>query len=119
MIILLIAVCGGLGAALRYIVDTLLQQRAGVHPALSILLINALGSFLIGFSSAASVQTSAVIFAVITAACGGFTTFSTASLDTYKLLRQHAFGLAIGHALGQLAVCVALAFAGYFLASGI
>ncbi|WP_311477153.1 CrcB family protein [uncultured Gulosibacter sp.] len=115
-ILLLFAACGGLGAALRYILDTLLQERARMHPALSIVLINALGSFLLGYFGADIFEPSSIASLLIVFGCGGFTTFSTASLDTYKLLRQRAFALAAAHGFGQLALCVALASAGFLIA---
>lgn len=117
MTILFTAIGGGLGAMLRYILDTILKERARMHPALSILIINALGSLVLGFTAAVILEAPAIHTLLIIGVCGGFTTFSTASLDTYKLLQQRAFTLAVAHAIGQLAICVALAFAGFFIAS--
>lgn len=117
MTILFTAIGGGLGAMLRYILDTILKERARMHPALSILIINALGSLVLGFTAAVMVEAPAIITLPTIGICGGFTTFSTASLDTYKLLQQRAITLAMALAFGQLALCVALAFAGFFIAS--
>lgn len=117
MTILFTAIGGGLGAMLRYILDTILKERARMHPALSILIINALGSLVLGFTAAAIFAAPAVVTLPIIGICGGFTTFSTASLDTYKLLQQRALALALTHAIGQLAICAALAFAGFFIAN--
>lgn len=73
-----VAAAGGLGAALRYVVDLLVPARTGMPWAL--LLINATGSFALGMVVATTADDTwhAV---VSTGLLGGYTTFSAASLD--------------------------------------
>ena len=45
---------------------------------------------------------------VVTGVCGGFTTFSTASVETLTLLRARRAATALGYAVGSVVVCVAV-----------
>ena len=108
--LLLLALAGGAGAALRYIADTLLRERAGLHPGTSTLLINALGCLVAGAAGAALVLTAPYPelqppFSLALAVCAGFTTFSTASLDALRAaLERSARRFALVTA-GQLLAC--------------
>ena len=115
--IVAVGIGGALGSMSRYLVSYvwLVEQSLLGFPA-GTFTVNAAGSLLMGFLlEILGAGTASWLLSV--GFCGGFTTFSTASLDTYKLLQQRAFTLAVAHAIGQLAICVALAFAGFFIAS--
>ena len=73
-----VAAAGGIGAALRHVVDQAVPERARLPWAL--LVINATGSFGLGVlvSSTADSTWHAVVG---TGLLGGYTTFSSASLD--------------------------------------
>ncbi len=94
--VFLVMVAGGVGAALRY---GLSQRIRGV---LGILIVNVVGSFLLGFlvSHVFGLWWSP---ALTVGFCGGFTTFSTASVDTVALLRERRFlsggALSLAHLL--------------------
>lgn len=94
MTVLAMALAGGLGAASRLVVDGLVRSRAGRRFPYGTVLINITGSLLLG------VLTGLVLFhgapgAVRTVAgtgfCGGYTTFSTASFETVRLLEEDRF----------------------------
>ena len=91
-----VALGGALGAVLRYAVS-LIPVRGG-FPVLT-LLTNLLGALLIGFIAGAaeiSAPSPGLILFAKTGLCGGFTTFSPFSLESYGLLkarRQGAFWL--------------------------
>ena len=91
-----VALGGAVGAVLRYAVS-LIPVR-GSFPVLT-LLTNLLGALLIGFIAGAAEQRSfppGFLLFSKTGLCGGFTTFSTFSLESYGLLkagRQGAFWL--------------------------
>ena len=73
--------------------------------------VNVLGSFLIGLASNWG-QVPAVRFLVMVGLCGGFTTFSSFSLETLGLLRQGAWQKAAAYVGISVMVCVAATMAG-------
>ncbi|SDI40317.1 camphor resistance protein CrcB [Arthrobacter subterraneus] len=90
MIILFLSLAGGLGAGTRFIVDGLISARAGNSLPLGTFLINVSGSLLLGLlvGAALSGRISSE-WQLITGAgfLGGYTTFSTASVETVRLLQ--------------------------------
>lgn len=117
--ILLMALAGGFGAAARFSLDGWVKERIASQFPWGILLINVLGSFLLG------VLTGLVVDAGVdpdwrlvlgTGFCGGFTTFSTAMVDTVRLVREGAWRPAAANLLGTLAACVVAAAFGLGLA---
>ncbi len=50
--------------------------------------------------------------AILVGLLGGFTTFSTFSLDTLKLAESRAYGLAMLNIIGSVVTCVAAAWFG-------
>jgi CrcB protein len=112
----LAAVVGGGGAATRFVVDGMIRNRRG-YP-LATLVINVSGSFVLG------VLTGLVLFhgapgGLTTVAgvgfCGGYTTFSTASFETVRLLEQRRWSTAALHTLSTAALTVAAAAGGVAL----
>lgn len=89
---LLVFFAGGVGSALRYLVQLALQGR--VQPAQfpwATFAVNLLGCFLIGLFHALSSRfqlspETRLLFT--TGLCGGFTTFSTFCNESLSLLRQ-------------------------------
>ncbi|NLT25941.1 MAG: chromosome condensation protein CrcB [Microbacteriaceae bacterium] len=101
---------GGVGAALRYLVDTLLRERAGLAAGTSTMLVNTLGCLAAGVGGAGLVITALDTsqqwpFTALIALCAGFTTFSTASLDAWRALAERSFGRAAAWTAGQLLAC--------------
>lgn len=112
---LLVALGGALGAVTRFVVDGEIKRHFSSWP-LATLVINLVGSFVLGWAVAEhpSANVSAL---VVTGLCGGFTTFSTASVDTLTLARQHRPTAAFTYALGTLLLCVVAVWCGGRLAS--
>lgn len=106
---------GALGSLLRFLVSTWVQ-RSSLHafPA-GILCVNVLGSFLIGFcwSLAETFRFSdtARLF-LFTGLFGGFTTFSSFSLDTIVLLKTGAVRTALLNIAANNLLGLAAAFSG-------
>ncbi|QWS34262.1 fluoride efflux transporter CrcB [Curtobacterium aetherium] len=109
-----VALGGGVGAALRFVLDGLVKARVTRFP-LGTLLINVSGSFVLGLltglGEAGTIAAPAV--AVLgTGMMGGYTTFSTASVETVQLLRSGRTRLAVLNGLGMLVVSVGAAALG-------
>jgi len=110
---------GAVGAMLRYFLGAVIPKLDGGFP-LSTLLINVAGCFLLGFLAAAFARnglagTRVALFCQV-GLCGGFTTFSTFSSETFQLLQSGKAPLAVAYVvlslgLGVLAVCAATTLA--------
>jgi fluoride exporter len=109
---LAIALAGALGALARWGLGTWFGQRFPSFPW-GTLLINVSGSFLLGMLFAALIERAAgsptVRVALTTGLMGAYTTFSTFSLETFRLLEDGATGAALTNiglslALGLVAV---------------
>lgn len=111
---LIVALGGGLGAVCRYGMNFL--PIGGAFPVKT-LLTNLCGALLIGLIVGLSGQLpdSAVLFWK-TGVCGGFTTFSTFSLETVSLLEEGKLLEGGGYILLSVGLCLAGVAAGKRLA---
>lgn len=69
--------------------------------------INVAGSFVLGFLARVFVThtvSPSIVAALTVGVCGGFTTFSTYSADTLRLMDNAQWGRAATYALGSLAL---------------
>jgi len=85
------------------------------------LLINVLGSFVIGLVAGITLTPARVgmhpdvrIF-LMTGFCGGFTTFSAFSLQTLELLQGGEVVPALGYAIGSVVLCIVATYCGWLL----
>ena len=105
--VLAIAVMGGLGALARYGIDRALSRPSGSFPWGTVL-ANVSGSFLLGLLFALAIERaqgpSWVRMGLAVGLFGGFTTFSTFSLQTFRLIEDGSHAAALGNALGSLAL---------------
>lgn len=106
--------CGGFcGAVLRWLLT--LIPHAFAFP-LPVLLINAGGSFAIGLLYGVSLSRAAVnhhmMLLLQTGFCGGFTTFSTFSLDNLKLIENGRYMAAALNAALSVIICLAAVWLG-------
>lgn len=114
MTALLLALAGGLGAASRLVVDGMVRHHVRPGFPWATVLINVSGSFLLGLliGAGAGDRWHDVLG---TGFLGGYTTFSTASLETAGLLLDRRPLAAAANGLGVLVACVAAASGGYTL----
>ncbi len=111
----LVALTGALGAVLRLVVDGEIKHRFGWSTPWQTAIINVTGSLLLGVL--AGLVTGAGIGAdwqvvVGTGFCGGYTTFSTASVETVGLLRTRRPLAAMCYAAVSLGISLAACAAG-------
>ncbi|MGJ0119003.1 fluoride efflux transporter CrcB [Williamsia sp. MIQD14] len=122
MIAALVILAGALGAVARFAVDGELRHRFGWSTPWQTTIINVTGSFALGVLAAlvTDAGVDADWQAVIgTGFCGGYTTFSTASVETVSLLRAGRTGAGIGYAAVSLIVSLAACAAGLGIVSAL
>lgn len=107
------ALAGGVGAALRYLVDVGIARVAGRRFPWGIFAVNLTGSFALGVVTAALPDQAFLLGAGL---LGGYTTFSTAMLDTVALWRDGERRASAFNAVGML--LLGLVAAGLGLALG-
>lgn len=112
---LVVALGGGIGACLRYLIGLIPLKEPFVFPVKT-LVINLLGCFVIGLVASLAVKNSSLssklVLFVKTGLCGGFTTFSTFALETETLIKTGQSGLAVLYVALSVVAGVGLAFAG-------
>ncbi len=108
-----VALGGAVGASLRYLVGLAVAFPMGT------LAVNVIGSFVIGLLWATLVnKTPGLMPFVMTGVLGGFTTFSTFSLDTMRLVQDGRMGAAGTYVLASVILSLLACFAGLWLARG-
>jgi CrcB protein len=112
----LICVAGGVGAALRLILDGAIRARTTSSYPVGTTIINVTGSFLLGLVT--GLATSQLLplqwqLMIGTGFLGGYTTFSTASFETVRLIEDRRYVAAALNGLGMLLICTAAAAFGF------
>ena len=118
LVILLLGLAGGLGAGTRFVVDGLIRARFRTALPVATIAINVTGSFLLGLLAGAVIVRAAPpeLQAIAgTGFLGGYTTFSTASFETVRLVQSRRTGLALLNGIGTAVVAVGAAAAGLVL----
>lgn len=112
-----VAVAGGIGAAGRYLVDRSVPKRIRERFPLGILIVNLSGSFALGILTGLALSDPWAGM-LASGLLGGYTTFSTASLDTVRLLSERRTLAALANGPGVLVATVALSVLGIVIARG-
>lgn len=107
---------GGLGAGARYVLDgAIMRGRKDSFP-LGILVVNVVGSFLLGLLTGLGPVIAPAWAAIAgVGVLGGFTTFSTVAVETVLLARRGRRDWAWINLLGTALVCVVAAAIGLML----
>lgn len=122
MIYAWVAVGGAIGSVARVWLSAAMVAMVGGGFPWGTLLINVLGSAVIGWFAvvggadgrlAAGDNARAFVMAGL---CGGFTTFSAFSLQTLQLLQAGALGRAAAYVFGSVALCLLGVWLGALLA---
>jgi fluoride exporter len=119
-----IFVGGGIGSVFRYAVTLLVTQRFGPGFPWATFAINVTGSLIIGIvfelsQTRAFGVTPLVRLFLMTGVLGGYTTFSTFSLDMVTLAGERAGLLALGYAAGSVILGFAAAYLGIVAARAV
>ena len=117
--ILLVAIGGAVGSVLRFLCGTIVAQRFETSMPYGTLSVNLIGSLLIGifwgFLSRESVPNSWMVPLLMIGFCGGFTTFSSFSLENVKLMESGQWMTALVYIFSSNILGIVLAFLGYRL----
>ncbi|MBI0070959.1 CrcB family protein [Bifidobacterium sp. W8115] len=116
---LLICLCGGLGAGLRYLLDTLVKARWQVDLPLSTMIINLLAGLAAGLVAALAAFHGLPNWGrllLATGLLGGFSTFSTAVYEVLALTRRRRHLAALGYLAASMLLPPLLTALGFLLA---
>lgn len=113
-------VAAGVGAVLRYLLDGAVAERTrGAFPW-GTFVVNASGSLLAGFLSGLALYhafPNAPRMVLVTGFCGAFTTFSTFTFETLRLIEEGALAEALLNIGATVLTCASAAGVGLVLAS--
>ena len=100
---------GGIGSALRYFIGTLFSKSTLALP-IATLCSNVLSCFIFAFALFVfneKLHTSGSLkLFLLTGICGGLSTFSTFSYETFELLKQHNYIWASANIILSVILCV-------------
>ena len=108
---------GGLGAVFRFLIGKyVLYFYQGVFP-LSTLIANVFSCFVLGLIMFKYVDfkwlNDHVVLLLTVGFCGGLSTFSTYSLETFELLKNGSFGWAVLNFMMSTLVCISVIYVVY------
>ncbi|MBF4631091.1 CrcB family protein [Clavibacter michiganensis subsp. phaseoli] len=112
LVFALICLAGGIGSALRLLLDGVIRGRLGAAYPWGTTVINVTGSLGLGLLTGAAARAGLphdLLLILGGGLMGGYTTFSTASLETVRLAQAGRVGAALANGVGMLVVCVAAA----------
>ena len=119
---ILVMLGGALGTAARFCVSGFIAERAGEFFPLGTLVVNVTGSFVIGFLAAFTDPEGAVLISprvrqfLMIGVCGGYTTFSSFSLQTLNFARDGDWFKAFLNTTLSFACCLGAVWLGRILA---
>ena len=114
--LLLICLGGAIGTGLRYLASGLAARWLGAEFPYGTLIVNVVGSFLIGLIQQIGIATLLVpeatrLFLTV-GIMGGLTTYSSFSYETVRLVEVGAWGQAGVNVLATTALCLVVCFLG-------
>lgn len=110
-----VALIGGVGSVLRFVVDRAVARRASRPFPFGTLAVNISGAALLGFLGGLALNREAALLAG-TAFVGAYTTFSTWMLETQRLGEERQLRSALANIVVSVAFGLAAAFVGQRLA---
>jgi CrcB protein len=116
MLYLIVFIGAGIGGALRHGVNVAATRMFGFGFPFGTFIVNVVGSFAMGLLAGYFIYRPGMpqhmrLF-LTTGILGGFTTFSTFSLDAALLIERHAYALAAGYLIGSIAAGLSALFFG-------
>ena len=114
-----VALGGALGSVMRYLLDGFIQSVVRSDFPFGIFIVNITGGLVMGLLTELmalkwNVSLEARTF-LITGVLGGYTTFSTFSLQSALLIERHAYGIAAVYIVGSAVLSIVALFAGMWI----
>jgi len=118
--ILAIGVAGFFGAIARYGLEGFVSSRNGGSFPWGTFVVNVSGSLVLGFLFAVLIEGRVIVVpwlrtAMTVGFLGAYTTFSTLTLETFRLIEEGSIGLAGANVLGSLAIGLVAVYIGVVL----
>ena len=115
----MIFIGGGLGSLFRYFLSIYFGPISGLP--IATILANLFASFILGFAFVQSdlAKHDSLKYLVMIGFCGGFSTFSTFSLENFNFIKEKAYFLMMLNIFLNLMLCLAGVFLGINLAKQI
>ncbi len=120
-----VALGGAIGSVGRFWLSGLVDARFGGSFPTGTLVVNVSGSLVIGFLAALSVPEGRLLPSpglrefLMLGVCGGYTTFSSFSLQTLNLVRDREWLYAGGNILLSVSLCLIAVWIGYVLGAAL
>lgn len=117
-VFLAVAVAGGVGAGVRLLLDEAISLRSRGEVPWATVIINVSGSLVLGVLTGLAVGQllpESWHLVIGSGFLGGFTTFSTASFETVRLLQERRWKAGVLHGLGMLLAATCAAGIGLWL----
>jgi len=118
---LYIFIGGGIGAVLRYLMQTIF---VGIAPY-NTFIVNIIGSFAIGYLASwfyrnevawANISQANLKLLLVVGLLGGFTTFSAFSFETFELMAQSKVAQTAIYIVGSVIAAITATYIGWFVA---
>ena len=122
---LLVALGGAIGSVSRAWMGVVAVRLVGSGFPWGTMVINVVGSLIIGMVAASALSPTRTLFTqevrifLMVGFCGGFTTFSSFSLQTFELLREGRAAAALANVALSVILCIVATAAGYAGAAAI
>lgn len=123
LLYLLIAIGGALGSVARFWLSSVVGNHFSATFPWGTLIVNVTGSFLIGFIATLTGPEGRIFASgnnrqfLMTGICGGYTTFSSFSLQTLNLARDGEWLQAGANSVGSLVLCLVAVWLGHLAAA--
>ena len=111
---------GAVGSVLRYVLSSVVVRAMGSTFPYGTVLVNVIGSFVIGLlyvwlMERVGARPELRAFLIV-GVLGGFTTFSSFSLETVTLLMQESYTKAVANVVVSVLLCIACTWLGILVA---
>ena len=92
--LIFVSIGGAIGVSIRYYISIIIKSHSRIQFPLDTFLINFIGCFILGILITTKVLNTSSIYIkefLVIGVLGGFTTFSTFSLETFEIIKSGNF----------------------------